>query len=169
MTGTKQKPVERAERTVKKSDDKRTSRVSREKRVAYSGSSSRLEVPQKIKDLYPPDNRWRWVNDEEGEVGRREQAGWIIALDENEEPISRPVGRGKTKDAINAYLMTVSYEFYKEDFEAQQQFNNRFQDSLKKGVDRVENVSGTSGGTYAPNLDNGAKGYSESQGDRMIK
>ena len=173
--------VERKERTTKPKVKSDKRKVTRKNRVPYVANESTLSVPASIREQYEPDNRYRWVNDEEGEVQRREQAGWEkvhgvgLGSSISNQPeqmgdlVMRPVGVGKGVAALNAILMTIPYEFYKEDFDTQQKQNMAFHNSLKKGSDQVEGAGSTVGGSYAPNLPDGGKGFSESQSDHMIK
>jgi len=147
---------------------KSEARANRAGRVPYVGTASRMDIPKSIRDQYPSTNRYRWVNDEESQVQRRKQAGWEPVVDDRGEIMSRPVGRGKSLPSISAIAMTIPYEYFKEDFDAQQTVNMAFHSSLKKGAEKVKDVGNVPGGTYAPNLEDGGRGFTESTSDRLI-
>jgi len=146
--------------------------VTKRVRVPYASNASRLAVPQGVKDLYPgiPDHCFRWVNDEEGEVHRRLDAGWEIckgmgtsgsylnATEQSGEVISRPVGVGKTTSDLRAVLMCCHPDIFAEDQKLQDQANMAFQNSLKKS--KAEAGRADPDGGYAPNLADGSVGFS---------
>jgi len=156
---TKQAETKREGRKSEK-DESRDLKTRGTRKKKLSGIRSRFEVPQYCLDKYPEDNEFQWVNNEDGALEDLKDRGWTEALDEKGQPIKQMVGRARG-DGVSAYLMTTCYEYWKEDFDAKQELNMRPLTALKQGREDVD-VARTSGGTYAPNLDDGKTGFSES-------
>lgn len=158
--------VERKKRTTKKADAQEAKETKRPARVPYASNVSRLSLPSWVLEKYQrPVKCFRWVNDEEGEVQRRQDAWWDIVTDDRGEPVKRPVGPGKTVGSLEAYLMTCDEEVFNEDFKLQQEANMTFQNSLKRSKAEAGQIQ--SDNTYAPNLDDGGVGFSISQSETI--
>jgi len=147
----------RTSKTEVKTEERKTKRT---RRVAYASGTSRLSIPSDVREKYKefPINCFRWVNDEEGEVQRRKDAWWEVCTDPDGNPVKRSVGIGKTTSDLKAYLMVQDPEYFKEDFEKQQEKNMAFQNSLKKS--KEAGALDAEGG-YAPNLEDGGVGFSK--------
>jgi len=156
---TKQAETKREGRKSEK-DEAREFKTHGTRKKKLSGVRSRFEVSQYIKDKYPSDNQFQWVNDEDGAKEELVDRGWVETLDEKNQPVKQMVGRARG-DGVYAYLMTTCYDIWKEDFDAKQELNMRPLTALKQGREDVD-VARTSGDTYAPNLDDGKTGFSES-------
>ncbi len=156
-------------------------RKSTRTRVPYAANAPRLAVPQSVRDQYPnrPDFCFRWVNDEEGEVQRRLDAGWEVCRGQgisgsflnpkgasnDGDVVARPVGPGKTTASLMAVLMTIEEQFFLEDKALQDKANMAFQDSLKK--DKSEAGQVQSDNTYVPLTEDGQAGFSRKQSETI--
>jgi len=179
------KTSEREEKPQAKQDGE--VRESVRKRVPLVSTDSQLDVPHELREAYP-DHSFRWVNDEKGRVQKFLNAGWEVCEGVNvsgsmfsddagkagqtASVVMRPVGQGQTTSNLQMVLMMTTKEIFKEDFDKQQELNQQYKQALRQGANQ-SGVGGKSvspdGGTYAPELDDGKTGFSESNPSRTIE
>lgn len=170
---TKAKREEKAEKGDVKTDERISLKTKADQ--PFRLNKSKLEVPRQIRELYPENAHFRWVNDEKGRIRDFEDRGWQLvrapdnfkgesmSSDEGE-CISIAAGVGQTVNSMRAYLMVVSSEIFEAEQAAKDAHNRRFEDSLRGGRDQ-SGEQATSGGTYAPYVDGDKRGFSRKSPD----
>ena len=81
-----------------------------------------------------PGYRLYWFNDLPGRIARAKRAGYEhVISDDTGEPVARNVGKQDGGSGMNAYLMRIPEEWYREDMANAQESRERILREIKEG------------------------------------
>lgn len=102
-------------------------RVSKESRRPFGSSVQKL--------YYPPREQYHrhWFNEEPGRIDSALAAGYTHVQDKEGKKVQRVVGVASSGGALNAFLMEIPEEWYKEDMARQQSSIDEMDSAIRRG------------------------------------
>jgi len=168
-----------ASTNTRKRSTRASAKEENKKQSSRARRGNKTSVPESVLRAYPSE-KWevQWINNEGGEIERilGEYPGSEVCkgvgiggvwspdntATSTSDVVSRPAGKGKHLDSIDMVLMAIPRSMWEEEKELRHAEKQEVVQALRHGKDQSGAASGTSGGTYAPNLPDGQRGFSES-------